>query len=330
MPCLVYEKIEDDEKESKEPVIEAINEEEEKEETKEEESEDEVKEEMKEDEEEDERKEDEKGGGDVRSLQPHKEPQQEKKPSKASFITSSSVMILDPETNVPKAVERTDPLPRINSSLVIAGHMLYLYGGLLEVGDREVTLDDMWALDLRKTENWECLWPGTMHRQVWRGAIFDDDDSYISTSKEDSSDDDGGSTSDEEKAEAFDELDSKPKPKHSSKKSIKAGLRQEIARLNEKYNLDDENRTPLNTESLADFYSRTSKYWNGQAANALDGTDADLSNKELKKAGFRLAQERYDKLKAVVDRMASVSMNSKQDEKQDSKKDKKSTTGNRR
>lgn len=318
---IVYEKIEDDEKkDSDEPTIEAIIEEEKEESEGEEEKE--------EDEEEDEEKEEEKEEANNTKSGSDPMPQKEKSAINTAKITSSSVMTLNPETNVPEAVERSDPLPRINSSVVIAGHTLYLFGGILEVGDREVTLDDMWALDLRKRESWECIWPGTMHRQVWRGAIFDDDDSYLSTGKEDGSDDDDSMSDDEEGEDSGDASESKPKK--SSKKNKKTGLRQEVARLNEKYNLDDENRTPVDKESLADFYSRTSKYWNGQAADALNDTNVELSNKELKREGFKLAQERYDELKPVLDRLAALSINSKQDEKCDSKKEKKSKKSSKR
>jgi hypothetical protein len=40
------------------------------------------------------------------------------------------------------------PLPRINPALAVRGNTLYVYGGLLEVKDREYTLDDCWALEL--------------------------------------------------------------------------------------------------------------------------------------------------------------------------------------
>ncbi len=35
---------------------------------------------------------------------------------------------------------------------------------------RDVAVVDMWAL-VRKRVQWECLWQGTMHKQVWRGAV---------------------------------------------------------------------------------------------------------------------------------------------------------------
>lgn len=233
-------------------------------------------------------------------------------------ITSSSVMFLNPETKVPEAVRRKDPLPRINASLLTVGHTLYLYGGILEVGDREVTLDDMWCVDLRKRENWECLWPGTMHRQVWRGAAFDDDDSYISTGREEESDDGDDDDDDAECSEEETKADNE-KNDESGKKKHKKGLRQEIACLNEKYQLDDENRTPIDNEPLADFYSRTSAYWNDLAAKELIGTDSELSNKELKRQGFKLAQTRYNELEPVLNRLAELNLSSNANKEKDDK-----------
>ena len=241
-------------------------------------------------------------------------------------ITKSSVMVVDEETNTPQAVERTEPLPRMNPCLLVNGHHMYVLGGILEVGDREITLDDFWAVDLRKRESWECLYKGTMHTQVWRGAIHDDDDSYISTGKEEDSDDDDYGSSDEEGLEVVGEesLDEKK----LRRKSKRSGIREEIAELNEKYELSDSNRTPNAGESLADFYSRTSGYWNDRAAEVVANTDEPLSNKELKREGFKIAKDRFDELKPVLDRLEELSIEAKPEKnnkktKGDGKKSKK-------
>jgi hypothetical protein len=236
-------------------------------------------------------------------------------------ITSSSVMKLNAETNTHEAVVRTEPLPRINSCLLLRGHLLYLWGGILEVGDREVTLDDMWSLDLRKRDHWECLWPGTMHKQVWRGAIHDDDDSYISTGnkegsdndeddneEEDDNDSDGGGSKDDNNDE---QEGGKDKKKKKSKKKSSA-VQQEIAALHETYGLGDEQRVPKSSESLADFYSRTTAHWNVEAARRVEGTGKELSTKELKREGFQLARERYDELRLILDRLGELELQQKE------------------
>uniref|UniRef100_A0A7S4A982 DUF4110 domain-containing protein n=1 Tax=Pseudo-nitzschia australis TaxID=44445 RepID=A0A7S4A982_9STRA len=293
---IIYEKIDDDEEEKKEN-----NDGEENEETKEEE---------KEENEEEEKEENENREEDSKKENPNNVTFNSKK------ITSSSVMVMNETNNVPEAVRREEPLPRINAATLVHGNTMYLLGGILEVGDREVTLDDMWALDLRKRDNWECLWEGTMYKQVWRGAVHDDDDSYISTGVEDGSDDEYDDMSDDDGGE-----------RKISKESKRAGLRQEISELNEKYNLGDQNRTPENGECLADFYSRTSEYWNAQASELLSGVDSEpLTNKELKRQGFILANERFEDLGPVLERLAEVSIlgeDVKRKSKDAKKKDKK-------
>jgi hypothetical protein len=39
----------------------------------------------------------------------------------------------------------------------VTGNTLWLLGGIVEVGDAEVTLDDMWCLDLAKLDGWQLL-----------------------------------------------------------------------------------------------------------------------------------------------------------------------------
>ncbi|OEU22699.1 hypothetical protein FRACYDRAFT_205433 [Fragilariopsis cylindrus CCMP1102] len=241
--------------------------------------------------------------------------------SDSKKIIASSVMALNETTNVPEAVQRQDPLPRINAATIVHGNMMYMLGGILEVGDREITLDDMWALDLRKRDQWECLWQGTMHKQVWRGAVHDDDDSYISTGVEDDSDEEDFLSDENGEYDEATDLD--------RKKSKRAGLRHEVTDLNEKYDLGDQNRTPANGESLADFYSRTSDYWNKIAAELIVGVDSELTNKELKRQGFICAKERYEELSPVLDRLAELGIgdvgveDGKRKSKDAKKKDKK-------
>ena len=174
----------------------------------------------------------------------------------------------------------------------------------------------MWTLDLRKRDRWECLWQGTMYKQVWRGAVHDDDESYISTGVEDDIDDDDDSLSDED-----------DENRKKSKESRKSSLRQEVTELNSKYDLGNNNRTPENSETLADFYSRTADYWNGQATEQFAGVDSEpLTHKELKRQGFILAKERYEDLAPVRERLAELGIvggDDKRSFKDSKKKDKK-------
>ena len=233
-------------------------------------------------------------------------------PSKT--VSNSQVMFLNEKTGAPEAVARVEPLPRMNAKMLVRSNILYIFGGILEVGDREVTLDDCWIMDLRKRTHWECLWEGTMHKQVWRGAIHDDDDSYISagTGANDDSDDDDDSADDDEDEIDVDALKAAKKVKSVSKKAkAKMGLKHEIAELNAELKVGDENRTPALGESMSEFYSRTSDFWTQKAASSIQKRSVPgepMSNKAMKREGFLMAQSRFDELRPVIDRLNELEL----------------------
>lgn len=65
------------------------------------------------------------------------------------------------------------PAPRINPCVCVRGCTLYVYGGVTELGDIEVTLDDCWTLDLNKRDSWKNVLPGTMQSLNWKGEADD-------------------------------------------------------------------------------------------------------------------------------------------------------------
>ena len=73
-------------------------------------------------------------------------------PSTASSLPSTTAAAL-PSTVlsiVQYFHDQIEPSPRINPCLMIKGHTLFLYGGVTEMGDVEMTLDDCWSLDINK------------------------------------------------------------------------------------------------------------------------------------------------------------------------------------
>jgi Domain of unknown function (DUF4110)/Galactose oxidase, central domain len=268
------------------------------------------------DEEEDEEKEEEKED-DSCNLSKHRE----------SHNSSSG-----PTTSLtpPRSMTRIEPLPRMNARIVVRNHILYIFGGILEVGDREVTLDDCWALDLRKRTHWECLSEGTIDKQVWRGAVYDDDDSYISTgtgAHEDSSDDEGDDLEDQDmnhepNGHRLDDDESeatltKAKMKKAAKNresSRKQALKEQIVEL--KSNLDKYHGIliPIPDEPMAQYYTRTSKFWTKKATNESNThgvpMEGETSIKARKREGFALAQQCYDEVKPILDRLKDLTLQS--------------------
>jgi len=63
------------------------------------------------------------------------------------------------------------PYGRIGGALCAAGGALWLFGGLVEVGDAEIAFDDVWRLSLGAKGgpgSWECLQPPSVSREELR------------------------------------------------------------------------------------------------------------------------------------------------------------------
>ncbi|KAK3866195.1 hypothetical protein Pcinc_028256 [Petrolisthes cinctipes] len=84
------------------------------------------------------------------------------------------------------------PSPRMNAGLAVKKGILYLYGGMYEVDDRQLTLGDFYCLDLGKLDEWKTLIPPEDESEMeWIES--DDEDSEEESDDEDSeeeSDDD--------------------------------------------------------------------------------------------------------------------------------------------
>ena len=74
------------------------------------------------------------------------------------------------------------PNPRIKANVAIVEHVLWLYGGSFEAQDKEVTLDDVWCLNLNKLDGWTCVDPGKAKIEAWQGSDEEDDmiDEFVS------------------------------------------------------------------------------------------------------------------------------------------------------
>jgi hypothetical protein len=49
-------------------------------------------------------------------------------------------------------VSLLNPPVRPDLQACVVGNTLWLFGGTIEIGEREITLDDMWSLDLGKLD----------------------------------------------------------------------------------------------------------------------------------------------------------------------------------
>ncbi|XP_069353940.1 kelch domain-containing protein 4 isoform X3 [Eulemur rufifrons] len=70
-----------------------------------------------------------------------------------------------------------EPSPRSNAMLAVKHGVLYVYGGMFEAGDRQVTLSDLYCLDLHKMEEWKALVEMDPETQEWLEETDSDEDS---------------------------------------------------------------------------------------------------------------------------------------------------------
>ena len=169
----------------------------------------------------------------------------------------------------------TQPCPRINPSIFLKGNKFYVYGGVTELDEVEVTLDDCWKFDLNKRDRWVQVLEGTMSNFVWKGQLDNATEGTCS--------DDEGEQEALAGAGAGD-----------SDSDVDVGTRDEKG-------ADGPTPGPALPrvgETLRDFYNRTADYWMDLSANSapqiLEGAsekELKARGKQIKRAAFSLAEE---------------------------------------
>lgn len=217
--------------------------------------------------------------------------------------------------------EIVKPCGRINSCMVVGRDTLYIYGGMMEVRDQEITLDDLYSLNLSKLDEWKCLIPAS--ESEWIEVSDDDDDNEDEDDSEDEDCESGGDSDDETDDDEDDmeaenggstslELgDAVAIIKGGGKNLRRKEKRARIEQIRASLGLSDSQRTPMPGESLKDFYKRTNLYWQMAAYEHTEHT-----GKELRKDGFDLAETRYKELKPILDELAILEAEQKAEEEE--------------
>ncbi|XP_068666288.1 uncharacterized protein [Aristolochia californica] len=217
---------------------------------------------------------------------------------------------IDLNDNQPEVVK---PCGRINACMTVAKDTLYIYGGMMEIRDQEITLDDMYMLNLSKLDEWKCIIPASESK--WVDASEDDeedsDEEGSNGSESDESTDDDENEVDDEGKQTLEMGDAvaiiKGEGKNLRRKEKKARIEQIRANLG----LSDSQRTPMPGETLRDFYKRTTLYWQMAAHEHTQHT-----GKELRKDGFDLAESRFTELKPILDELAILEAEQKAEEEE--------------
>lgn len=212
----------------------------------------------------------------------------------------------------PTDPNQTKPMARYNTMLTVLRNTLYIYGGIVERGSREYTLDDFYTIQLDKLDRYHCL----------RSISFMVPDDAKSSSDDDSGDDDDilddedGSEDDvdvrnrrgqgwkDQKHDSDSDEDSKENEDHEQEppvvadhelrpqKSVFVDPSTQRTGNTAKANLLEVSKlnTPSPGETLAMFYARTREYW---AHEAYTRITSDGRGKQLRRDAFKLAKELY-------------------------------------
>ncbi|KAL6553923.1 hypothetical protein OROMI_019596 [Orobanche minor] len=227
--------------------------------------------------------------------------------------------------------EIVKPCRCINSCMVVGRDTLYVYGGMMEVRDREITLADLYALNLSKLDEWKCLIAASESEWVEAYEDEDDDEDDEDDDEDDEDDDEDEDEEDNSESDSDDMEDDDDNNGVEAKASIggstsidvgdavsviKGGKklrrkekRARIEQIRASLGLSHAHRTPMPGESLKDFYKRTNLYWQMAAYEHTEHT-----GKELRKDGFDFAESRYKELKPILDELAVLEAEQKAEE----------------
>ncbi|CDJ40445.1 kelch motif domain-containing protein, putative [Eimeria tenella] len=191
------------------------------------------------------------------------------------------------------------PLPRLHGMLCVRGSNLVLMGGIMELGSKEITLDDCWTLNLNKRDRWIRVLEGTMHEQEWQGADSDHESSNESDGDVSSS---SGSSSleSDELDDGTSESDEEVPRRQGNVQRVRRRVQEEIQQLREQYDLDDPLETPAQGECLRDFFDRTRAHWIEKVSTA---GNVVRNSKELTREAFEAASARVSFIRGPLHRI---------------------------
>ncbi|KAH0619677.1 hypothetical protein JD844_000570 [Phrynosoma platyrhinos] len=157
--------------------------------------------------------------------------------------------------------QQVEPCPRSNAMLAVKHGMLYVYGGMFEVGDRQFTLNDLYALDLHKMEEWKMK-QKLGETQEWLEESESDGEGEVEGAEG------GEEEEDEEEEEDSDDDESGDEDEE-----------------------EEEHPAVQHDEKYADYLSRTEQYW---VKLARQNMGPDAKEKKTVKVGHAMAKAFYE------------------------------------
>lgn len=177
--------------------------------------------------------------------------------------------------------EEPMPCPRFNAAVAVQKNVMYIVGGRIEKGEQEVTLDDIWAIDLNKLDEFREIKP--MSKECLEWVASDDESDEEDEGEEEMEDGDGGDIDEDGGA---DEDEVERKRRRGGRRDM---LRERVGQI------EEDNLTPRVNETLKDFFDRSKAYWIGEVHEALGE-----SGKALRRVAFEWAFKRYWEIKPTL------------------------------
>lgn len=109
-------------------------------------------------------------------------------PTSSAQTDASEMVVSSPDAFTPS--------PRMSCGLAVKHGFLYLYGGVFEDGDKEITFADLYRLDLHKMDEWQTLVEDQEAAKEWiaRESDSEDDDDEESEESSESDEEDAMDT----------------------------------------------------------------------------------------------------------------------------------------
>lgn len=185
--------------------------------------------------------------------------------------------------------EEIMPCPRFNAVVAVQKNVMYIAGGIIEKGEQEITLDDIWAIDLNKLDEFREIKTPSQECSEW-----------VKSDEEDDNGDDDYDEDMEEGEEVDEDEDVNMNENEEEERKRRRGGRRQ--RLRERVlQPESDHFTPKVNESLKDFFERTRPYWIGEVHEALGE-----SGKTLRRIAFEWAFKRYWEIKPSLKELEAL------------------------
>ncbi|KAH7046148.1 galactose oxidase [Linnemannia elongata] len=206
------------------------------------------------------------------------------------------------------------PCPRYNTMLAVQKSTLFIFGGILEVKDREYTLDDFFSLNLDKMNEYICLRASEFESQLWLGEESDDEEEGEDDEDEESDDDDEDEDEEDEEGEEGEE--EVKKEGEGEEEAVVEVVPSQLSGVDLAARLamteEETASTPTIGETLKEFYGRTTEYW---VLKAFE--DSTKTGKALRHDGFLLAEAKFNEWQPILAQMAQMRLDAGLDEEDD-------------